>query len=60
MEFSKGLKHNKNIRTVMYVSSLLIVLQNDFCKLIVWLLYSNVFLVNVRGKSVCEQAGFSS
>ena len=44
----------------MYVSSLLIVLQSDFCELIVCLLYSEVFLVNVRGKEVCKQAGFSS
>ena len=44
----------------MYVSSLLIVLQNDFCELIVWLLYSKIFLVNVRGRDVCEQVGFSS
>ena len=38
----------------MYISSLLIVLivlQNDFCKFIVWLLYSvKVFLLNVGGK----------
>ena len=44
----------------MYVSSLLIVLQSDFYELIVCLLYSEVFLVNVRGKEVCKQAGFSS
>ena len=44
----------------MYVSSLLIVLQNDFCELIVWLLYSKIFLVNVRGRDVCEQVRFSS
>lgn len=44
----------------MYVSSLLIVLQNDFCELIVWLLYSKIFLVNVKGRDVCEQVGFSS
>ena len=29
-------------------------------KIIVWLLYSKIFLVNVRGRDVCEQVGFSS